>query len=766
MIKSHILFLYFFVSLNVLGQNRTHSVFYDHTGLQKVIHDIETLYQVRFSYRSGLLDSLYFTCPRQKLNLNDLLQMIAGQTGLEFVRVRKGFYAIRPNPEPLDTQSLNEVTVNAYLTAGIRKCTDGSFDVRPRKLGILAGLIAPDVLESIQQLPGVVSLNETASGLSIRGGHTDQNQVYYDGIPIYQNGHLFGMISPFNPYNIKRVKYYFKGTPARYEGGASGIIDLSSGNRVAGKTTLSGGIGGLSADFEWESPVIKDRLSVSASVRTSYRGIWETPALKQFENKVFENTNVKTQTVRLNDFGFNDWTLKCNAAPNKKHRFSAGFIHIASYLDFHHKIEGYEDYDFRNQLKTTTNGFSMSARNTLGNGWTARTLFDWVWYDMQFVNRIIKARNGIGNIDKENFVSHTGMLTEFSRKSGSGIDYYIGYRYNEKRSAYLFRLVIDQNLYIFDYSRFSNNTHALFGSLRLRNFHSWDIDAGLNVPWYKELHRIFVEPRLVVSKKIFPHLKWQLTAETKHQNIQQNNKTVIGLLNLENKIWQVSRPAFPVLASRQITTGLLFNRNRWLLEVDFYNKQTENISISVPYRIYTEYRYLTGTSQAKGMDLYVKKRFLHIDFWASYSMMRVRYRFEKLKNNRSFVSDYQIRHKVLSTFVYHHQHFQAALSWLWHSPRPYYKDLLDHEDENIKPDFQIAYLPPYSRIDFSAFYGLRFGPTGKFKLKIGVSVRNLLNRKNILSHQQNSYGLDTRLLDFERYGLNRVFNVVLRFKWS
>ena len=772
--KILILFIVLFRFHYVFGQDQTHYVFYTHTELQKVIKNIESQFNVYFSYKSDIVEGLFFSCPRSNLSLNDLLQLISKQLNLQFVKMQEGFYVIAL--DDVTKQDLKEVVVNAYLTEGIKKNIDGSFEVHPQDLGILAGLIEPDVLESIQQLPGVVSPNETASNLSIRGGHYDQNLIYYDGIPIYQSGHLFGMISPFNPYNIKRVKYYFKGTPAKYEGGASGVIDLLSGDKVADKLKIKGGINALSTDCEVETPLIKKHLSFTASMRTSYRDIWETPGLKQFENKVFENTNVLSQTVHLNGFGFNDWTLKFNSQWAKQQKLSVSYIHIASLLDFKHKIFGYDDYDYKNNLNTVTDGLSVISQNVLNDKWQLKTVFDWAWYDMSFENKMIKLQENIGDIYKENFISHTGIVTEFTYKPKSNIRYNFGYEYNEKRSAYLFKLVVDDQLYIFDYLKNINNTQAVYGMLKYRNFHSWDIDAGIRIPYYQELHKVYVEPRLVIGKKILPHTKLQITGEIKHQNIQQNNKTVIGLLNLENKIWQIADPiSFPIVSSSQVTAGLLFTKNKWHLELDFYQKNTENINISVPYRIYRKHQYLIGTSETQGMDFYIKKKYRQFDFWASYSLINSQYKFNELKHNQKFVSDFQIKHKTLSTVIYHHNRYQMAISWLWYSERPYYKDIVNDDSnsqlentnvKNIKDDFDIAYLPTFNRVDFSAFYNYRFKKHNKYKVKLGFSVRNIFNHKNILSHEQNGYDLDTQLIDFERYGLNRFFNIVLRLNWQ
>lgn len=62
-------------------------------------------------------------------------------------------------------EELNQVIINVYLTPGLQKYLDGSTVLNTKKFGILPGLIEPDVLQSIQTLPGVESTNESIATL-------------------------------------------------------------------------------------------------------------------------------------------------------------------------------------------------------------------------------------------------------------------------------------------------------------------------------------------------------------------------------------------------------------------------------------------------------------------------------------------------------------------------------------------------------------------------------------------------------------------------
>lgn len=67
-------------------------------------------------------------------------------------------------------EQIREIVIHNYLAKGIRKTTTGSFDIDYSNFGILPGLIEPDVLQTIQALPGIQSVDETVSNINIRGG--------------------------------------------------------------------------------------------------------------------------------------------------------------------------------------------------------------------------------------------------------------------------------------------------------------------------------------------------------------------------------------------------------------------------------------------------------------------------------------------------------------------------------------------------------------------------------------------------------------------
>ena len=132
---------------------------------------------------------------QEELDKNEkILEEIETNSTFSFEKINQRYIIVKEKEKNLSgVQILDNILITGYLTKGIQKNKDATFTIKPKKLEILPGLIEADILESIHLLPGVVSLNETASGFAVRGGSLDQNRIIWDGITMYHKGHLFGM---------------------------------------------------------------------------------------------------------------------------------------------------------------------------------------------------------------------------------------------------------------------------------------------------------------------------------------------------------------------------------------------------------------------------------------------------------------------------------------------------------------------------------------------------------------------------------------------
>ena len=85
-----------------------------------------------------------------------------------------------------------------------------------------------DVNRQLQMLPGVEQGREGYSNLFVRGGEADQNLMLYNGTPIYNSNHIFGLSSTFHHRSIKNTSVYKGIAPAKYGGRVSSYLALES----------------------------------------------------------------------------------------------------------------------------------------------------------------------------------------------------------------------------------------------------------------------------------------------------------------------------------------------------------------------------------------------------------------------------------------------------------------------------------------------------------------------------------------------------------
>src|SRR5690606_34377384 len=115
--------------------------------------------------------------------------------------------------------------------------------------------------------------------------------ILFDGIRMYNTGHFFGMISAFNPYVVEAAKIFKGGASPEYGDRISGVIDISSGEKIPKEVSGGFGVNGTHADAFMRAPV-GDKVGVIFSARRSYTDMLQTPTFDALSEKVFQNTTL------------------------------------------------------------------------------------------------------------------------------------------------------------------------------------------------------------------------------------------------------------------------------------------------------------------------------------------------------------------------------------------------------------------------------------------------------------------------------------------
>jgi hypothetical protein len=641
-------------------------------------------------------------------------------------------------------QQLDEVVVYQFLTTGITKEPDASIELNTDKFGILPGLIEPDVLQTIQALPGIKSVDETVSDINVRGGTNDQNLVLWDGIKMYHSGHFFGLISAFNPYLIENVNIIKNGTSVQYGDGVSSVININTRNKIRDSFVGGAGFNLLSGDVFGQLPLSK-KISVQFSGRRSTTDFINTPTYNRFFDKVFQDSEVKENenspnpenTVRDEDFYFYDFTGKLLYDINENQKARLSFINTNNHLIYTEKTGN-------GTAKSVLDQTNLSFGGSLESKWTPR----WSTHLNLYYTRY--------NLDSQNIPSQSQQLFQNNQvlekaiklnthyNLGQNLDWLNGYQLNE---------VGITNFTQVSQPPFKSNikgvimTHSLFSELDYRSknekFHA---RGGLrlnyikNLKTFKTFDKVILEPRLNINYAFTDRIKTELLGEYKSQTTNQIIDLEQNFLGIEKRRWMLSdNDILPITKSKQISLGLNYDKNTLYVGVEGFYKKVDGISTATQgFQNQDQFSGEIGKYNVSGIEFLINKKTATYSTWLSYAYNTNNYTFGNI-TPQQFPNNLDIRHTLTFAGTYTYKGFRMGLGANYHTGRPYTKPQEGNNAilPNVFPN-QINYeepnssrLPAYLRADASFIYNFRLSPA--IKSSVGASVLNLLNKKNILN---------------------------------
>jgi hypothetical protein len=173
---------------------------------------------------------------------------------------------------PTRSTNLDEVVVSSDKSNVSNISTSLNHIGSSRIKSMNSGIGEPDLLKSLQLLPGIQTSNEGSANLSIRGGSYDQNLILLDEAPVYNASHALGFFSTFNVDAIKNVTVYKGSFPAQFGGRLSSVIDVAMKEGSNKAYLVNAGAGLLDSKFSIEGPIIEEKASFILSTRYCYAG--------------------------------------------------------------------------------------------------------------------------------------------------------------------------------------------------------------------------------------------------------------------------------------------------------------------------------------------------------------------------------------------------------------------------------------------------------------------------------------------------------------
>lgn len=632
---------------------------------------------------------------------------------------------------------LSEVTVKASSSLGrsvsgtqmgIEKLTTKEI----KNIPVLFG--EKDLLKTIQLLPGIKSAGDGNSGIYVRGGTTDQNQIILDEANIYNASHLFGLFSTFNSDAIKDIAVYKSAMPANYGGRLSSVLDVRMNEGNNQKTEFSGSLGLISTKFNVEGPIQKNKSSFLISGRRTYADVF-----LRLDDK-FKN----------NQLYFYDFNAKMNFEINKKNKIYLSGYFGKDLLGFNKQFVinwGNGTGTFRwnhifNQRLFSNTSLIFSNYNyafTVKNGTNDIRIFsqikDWnLKQDYQYsINNSNSLKFGW------NSIYHSIRPGEITGNAGSSINDKIQAKRNSFENALYISSTVKPT------TKLTLTTGArltAFSVLGGGNYYNIDPSGKiLDTLKYKsgEIIKTYwnIEPRVAIGFMFnnSSSVKASYTRNTQYMHLISSYN---GSSPLDK--WISTSNLIKPQISNQYSIGYYANilSNKYELTAETYYKDMVNImdyrdGADIFLNETIESQLLYGKGRAYGIELMMKKKSGKLTGWISYTLSKTERKIDGINNNEWYNAKQDRTHDIAVVAMY-----EINKKWTLSANFVFYTgDAVTFPSGKYNIGGQTTYyytsrnadrMPNYHRLDVAATLQLK--KTKKWSKELTFGIYNIYGRQN------------------------------------
>ena len=707
------------------------------------------------------------------------LTLPAGEVGLSFSYI--GYMA-----EEMDFRLTRDTVINvafqpsaeflkgATVTAsrseiGVRGTQMSAIEVpvqQIKRVPALAGEV--DVIKAIQLLPGVQSGTEGSAGLYVRGGGPDENLLLLDGVPIYSVNHMMGFFSVFNADAIKNVTLYKGSFPARFGSRLSSVLDIRMKDGNDQSYHGSASIGLLSAKFQVEGPIVKEKTTFNISARRTYYDVTSQPVLWLYEKLA----DVDDQA--MGGYYFYDVNAKVTHKFSNRDKLYASFYMGDDRV--YARVRMKEDtYDTRMNLGWNWGNIVGSVRwnhvfgprlfvNTTVNYTQYRHKLDLdaeEKYTVDHVNNDYKDEFTLGYHSLINDLSAAADF-EFNPNPNHDVRFgatYIRHAFNPsittlqyntqeggRKESVVDTTYGDKVLHTNEAAAYVEDNWAITRWLKL--------NLGVRYAMYATDGRTYhsVEPRVSLRALVTDDLSFKASYSEMSQAVHMLSNSNISL---PTDLWVPATSVVEPMRSYQTAAGIFYSLGVMDFSLEGYYKKMDNVlefrDGASFYGSTTgwEEKVAMGRGWAYGVEFLAQKKTGRLTGWVGYTWSKSMRQFDREGNiinlGMPFPAKYDRRHDLSITAAYEiSKKIDVAATFIYGtgicgslalqtlSVLPGYSYVLDY----YWPTAQIDYLegrnnyrmPSYQRLDLGVNFKREFS-NGNHRT-ISVSVYNAYNRNN------------------------------------
>lgn len=524
----------------------------------------------------------------------------------------------------------------------------------------------PDIVKTLQTLPGVSQGVEGFTGLYVRGGENDQNLFLYEGLPLYHVSHLGGIFSSFNVATVDKLDFYKASFPAKYGGRISSITDISMKKPNFEKFTGRFSLGLLSGNAYISGPLWKNKTAFSAAIRRSWIDIVSIPAIA-----IMNSIDKKKGKKHIFHYAFTDFNARID------HKFNnRASVYVLGYYGHDNLKLG--ERTFNPEVTELSPDYFEEDRNKMSWGnWGVLADFNYLMnrgkldvsayytkysshYEQQyeFQHDVNKPDTyGYNRSITDNSIGDFGVNASYFGEFGKLYTLRAGIGYIHHR--YLPEGVIHQSLIDGDKVDDDNGSPYISGneaSIYVDNtfrFTDWlALNVGLRgVTYHIQQHNHnTLEPRASVRVNINENFSVKAGYARMSQFAQQVSRNYI---NLPTDLWQPITAEFKPLQSDQYTVGvygnlpysMFFSVEGWYKDMKNVLEYREGIS-SLDPNVTWEDKLTSGKGWSYGVDISVSRTAGKVTGTIGYGLMWNWRKFDELNGGLKFPAKFDNRHKL------------------------------------------------------------------------------------------------------------------------
>lgn len=681
------------------------------------------------------------------------------------------------NVQLRESVTLEEVTITAERVGDVRSVQMSAMDMPVEKIKSVPVLFGEaDVIKALQLMPGVQSGSEGNSGLYVRGGGPDENLFLLDGVPLYNVSHLGGFFSAFNTDAIKNVTLYKGSFPARFGGRLSAVLDVTQNNGNDQELHGNASIGLISAKFNLEGPLVKEKTTFSLSARRTYAELLVIPTIMWIDS--WDNEEPAPGVVKKAKFDagyyFYDLNAKLTHKFNDRSRLYGTFYMGED--EVHGKI---------NTVTSLNEDMYLGFRNRWGNMVSALRwnysltpqLFmnasaSYTGYNNLIVGSVEKTlgpndpspstmegqyRSGIrdltGRVDFD-YAPHPDHSVKFGayatrhwfipEVAQGSVDYYDSIQMNG--AFKMDSTILSDTTRATELVAFVEDDWSITESVKL--------NAGLHFSGFQVQNSFYpsVQPRVSGRVMITPDLSFKVGYAWMKQYVHLLSTTSI---TLPTDLWVPVTDRVKPMESHQVAGGLFYSLSGVAdFSVEGYYKHMDNL---IEYKDGAtffgssenwENLVYSGSGWSYGLEFLVQREIGKLTGWVGYTWSRTMHLFDRegqvLNHGEAFPAKYDRRHDISVVLNYKlNDRIDLSATWVFStgntaslSTQRYptaSEDPEDYDRGNVGTLTLVEgrnnyRMPNYHRMDVSANFHRRFN--NRAHRTINVSVYNVYNRQN------------------------------------